>query len=295
MHYETEYISDLTELIKYLMELRENDFWSFRGQRSDSWSLGVGHKLLKGGNYEENLYHFRKRCMAFRLPDMPPMEYHWDWLFYGQHFGLRTRLLDWTSNPLVAIYFAVENILCKVVNDSTKKKLHYPTVWALKVDGKTHFRSPDVLGDPRHITEWLMINPPPVTDRLAAQSGKFSYHPSDDHVSLDQCPRRPSERLVKVIIKHSQDSKEDPDITCENIRKFLGIMNIHHASLFSDPQGVAEFINHEWPYIAKEDYLDGPDKIMREIKTCENEIEELNNKINALNARLKVRSSRETL
>ncbi len=52
---------------------------------------------------------FQNRASAYH--DCPPQDEPSEWLFLMQHYGLPTRLLDWTESPLIACLFAVEEVL----------------------------------------------------------------------------------------------------------------------------------------------------------------------------------------
>ncbi len=236
--YKTEKMNNLSEIISRCLQLRDEGFWSFRGHRNQNWDLGLHN--YKETNIYRNFEQFRKRCLSFPLPDNIDEKDDWRWLFYAQHHRLKTPLLDWTSNPLVAIYFAVENIL-----SGGRDEKDLGAIWLLKVDDE-HFKFAEDLRKPNKESDWLMINPSPITSRLARQSGKFSYHPIGS-TSINKLPRRSNEELIKIIIQKDSNGK-NPSY---NIRRQLGMMNVHHASLFPDHDGVAQFINQEWPSITK--------------------------------------------
>jgi len=161
-------------------------------------------------------------------------------MFYAQHHGLRTRLLDWTTNPLVGLYFAVEKVFSRLDDEKD-----YGAVWAIRVR-EEDFRTPEEAGDPAKLERWIMVNPPPITHRIVRQSGKFSFHPIGHDGNLqDAKARNKQEALVKVVL--TERGRKNPT---SEIRRELGIMNVHHAALFPDADGVASFINEEWEHIA---------------------------------------------
>ncbi len=88
----------------------ETDAHLFRGQL-DSFPLLP--KLFRSPNteqkamrYERELLKMLKEVAPHLRPSIPDND--WDWLSLGQHYGMSTRMSDWSANPLIALFFAVE-------------------------------------------------------------------------------------------------------------------------------------------------------------------------------------------
>jgi hypothetical protein len=109
-------IAEVTSVSVYLEELNNlgtygsrPTFW-FRGHTDATYVLAPSS--FRSASHRQNEGAMIKRFMldAQRyLTDVPAEP--WDWLFMAQHHGVPTRLLDWTENALVGLFFACENTM----------------------------------------------------------------------------------------------------------------------------------------------------------------------------------------
>ncbi|WP_319562886.1 FRG domain-containing protein [Marispirochaeta sp.] len=101
---------EVTSIQDLLIELEREQYsgatW-FRGQANSTWELIPGYFRLTKPPSESTLMKKFKQSAAMLIDNIPKLSF--DWLFLMQHYGVPTRLLDWSESPLVALYFAVED------------------------------------------------------------------------------------------------------------------------------------------------------------------------------------------
>lgn len=194
---------------------------------------------------------FRKQTVANANP-LPRNS--WEVLALAQHHSLPTRFMDWTTNPLVALYFAVRNPEHDAPENHsaiyilTKQTLSYEELVdrnrsasrqqmesSLEVKrGKTNtiqvhqiealLQSEEI--SPFDITENVIYDPPHVSPRIRAQDGLLLAF-------QNPVQQLPETQYIELLI---------PGVNRDKIRRELEQYGVFDKQLFPDLDGLAKWL-----------------------------------------------------
>jgi type I restriction enzyme M protein len=218
----------------------------YRGQTS-AWPLvpslfRIERKVL--GRFPGSLHEaersvldlFAARAHPF-LDSTPQSDF--DWMVLAQHHGCPTRLLDWTGNPLVTLFFATE-----------KHDQKDATIWSIFDSCWFIYDLPD---DPLKLDRTFIYFPKHISPRIPAQAGAFTVHPFLTKTDTDE-PIPLEEELTLTLppityFYHHRDLnfgsliKATIPAECKrHIQRQLERLGVHRASLFPGLDGISDYI-----------------------------------------------------
>jgi hypothetical protein len=218
------------------------EFW-FRGHADMAWTLTPSalRSIIKENRDKAlNLLADFKRYAEIKLPNPPAKDDELKWIQLAQHFGLPTRLLDWTRNAAIALYFACQTVpngvsagcvfVLNPVDLNREADLRHARIFDthsdadrisryLQLDGRKSQRGP----------KNIAINPVWNSERIMLQQGVFTLHGSKEFtITNEQAPG-----LICLNVPH----KKKDDLLYE-----LERAGINEMSIFPEPEHMCRYL-----------------------------------------------------
>ena len=232
-----DFLSVVKEVEAHLLKKNNDDMIIYRGQSVDEHlfpKLGRDkYNFPKRIDYEKNLINEFKRLSYPHLPNKTSND--WDILAIAQHHGLPTRLLDWSANPLMALWFAL-------IDNPKEPPKRVVWCYSFKQTEIVNVRS----GNPLSQKKTLVYQPKYITNRIVSQNGWFTSHyyreDNNKYTALNIKKDTPT-KLIRIDLNISED------IDRKAFLSDLDTYGINAYSVFPDLEGLSHYL--DWKLFKK--------------------------------------------
>ena len=242
-------MESISDLIAYLSSdkkrLKREPLW-FRGHSSDTYMLipSIHRGNLRPDINEMDLLK-RFKQNALLVLGLNPKEAY-EWLFIMRHYGVPTRLLDWTENPLIATYFAVKDdenngvlwILRPLKLNSLKKSINFDFTKKLPTFEEDDavmksYKPTEALWEDKSEVDPIAFMYPRILPRMQAQLSVYTIH----HRYKKPIEEVGTQKHVwRYIIPHESKKK---------IREELEMLGIGEFQLFPEIESIGNYIKRD--------------------------------------------------
>jgi hypothetical protein len=197
-------------------------------------------------NENKLLQMFRMKAPLFTSTFTPVRGNIEEWLFLAQHVGLPTRLLDWTENAILAMYFALKEKrpVVWMLNPMELDRYVFNTLTGQNVEDFDEFPLTWVRPDPprfnighenirgaweynRGIELPVAVHPTYIHPRMSAQRSVFTVHGTK---------KQPLDELIPPYLLAKFEIQPRAR---QRISRDLAILGIQEATVFPDLDGLA--------------------------------------------------------
>lgn len=224
-------VSGFREYQDILLDIPLDAFTLYRGQPSDKPLLPkiARYNLKDVRTVEREMLHDFKRRSLHLIEHYPGN--WWDWLALAQHHGMATRLLDWSENPLNAMWFSIF--------EKDERSEDYAVVWGFNVP-KIDIIKADDATDPFKVGGTKIFSPNHITKRISAQLGWFTIHEQepDNKFIPFELNTQYNDRLFKIKIEQR---------AFRECKKRLHQYGINSSTMYPDIDGLAKYV--EWLFL----------------------------------------------
>ena len=234
-------ITDTVSLVKKVEEVNEllkGQVW-WRGQNDFKWKLepSVFRDEFKDYDEKSGIQRFMHKAQS-RHSSVPPISEKQNWLFLMQHYGLPTRLLDWTESPLIACYFAIDPNYDEAdgaLFALSPYKLNEDQVGVHKLLMPYDSPAVEIINstfkdDQENVEKIIAIRPAEVDLRLLTQLSVFTLH--GHNKLLEELPNS-QEFIIKIKI---------PKNAKKELRKELKRLGVRESNIFPELDHLAQEI-----------------------------------------------------